>query len=88
VRIMALHGLSERTRLVEEFQGMLTDRTTALSQDEDPAVREAAAYVAGAWREENWASLILKTLAQDSSHSVRQTAASMYEKSSPDESPG
>jgi hypothetical protein len=75
VRIMALHGLSERTKLVEEFQDMLADRTTALSQDEHPAVREAAAYVAGAWREEDWAHLILQTLAQDASHSVRQTAA-------------
>jgi len=88
VRIMALHGLSERTRSREEFHGMLTDRTTALSQDEHPAVREAAAYVAGAWRDENWARSILETLAQDSSYSVRRTAASMHEKSSSDNSPG
>jgi len=88
VRIMALHGLSKRTKLVEEFEGMLADRTTALSRDEHPTVREAAAYVAGASPEEDWASLVLRTLAQDSSHSVRQTAASMYEKSSPDELPG
>ncbi len=86
VRIMALHGLSERTKVVEEFQGMLADRTTALSQDEHPAVREAAAYVAGAWRDKDWARSILETLAQDASHSVRQTAASMHENSTPENS--
>jgi hypothetical protein len=87
VRIMALQGLLERTRSSEKFRGMLTDRTTALSQDEHPAVRAAAAYVAGAWREEDWAHSVLETLAQDSSYSVRRAAASMHEKSSRNESP-
>jgi len=76
VQIMALHGLSERTKLVEEFQGMLADRATALSQDEHPAVRGAAAQVAGAWREQDWARLVLQGLAQDASYSVRQAAVS------------
>lgn len=88
VRIMALRGLSERTKLIEEFEGMLADRATALSQDERSAVRKVAAYVAGAWREEDWASLILQALAEDSSHSVREAAASVFEKSCPDESQG
>lgn len=74
VRIAALHGLSEQVRRETQLRDLVADRVIALSEDRDPAVREAVAYAAGAWREDDWALSVLLTLSRDRNYRVRRTA--------------
>jgi len=77
VRIEALHGLSERVKLEEEFGDMVADQTSNLSQDEHPNVRMAAAYVAGKWLDKPWAVSSLRQAVRDRNYRVRKIATDL-----------